>query len=61
LAQVPTPDQTKLDGKSIDLPLDIEMTIESGKDIRRAAQGTLLGSEITPVFHGPPKSMVQGN
>jgi hypothetical protein len=61
LAQVPKPDQTRLDGKSIDLPLDVEMTIESGKDTRRVDQGALLPGELNPVLHGPPKSMVQGN
>jgi hypothetical protein len=60
LAQVPKPDQTKLEGNAIDLPLDVEMTIERGKDARRGEQGALLGSEITPVLHGPPGSMVQG-
>jgi hypothetical protein len=60
LAQVPKPDQTRLEGKAIDLPLDVEMTIERGKDARSGNQGALLGSEITPVLHGPPGSMVQG-
>jgi hypothetical protein len=60
LAQVPKPDQTKLDGKSIDLPLDLEMTIESGKATRAADQGALLPGEIIPVLHGPPGSQVPG-
>lgn len=49
LAQVPKPDPAKLDSKSIDLPLDVEMTIEPGKDAKRVgAQGAVLQGEIVP-------------
>lgn len=53
LAQVPKPDQTKLDGKAIDLPLDVDMTMESGKNARRGEQGALLPSDTAPVLYGP--------
>ena len=53
LGQVPKPDQTKLDSKAIDLPLDVEMTIESGKNARRGDQGALLPSDTAPVLVGP--------
>ncbi len=61
LAQVPKPDPTKLEGKAIVLPLDVEMTIERGKDARRGDVGALLPGDITPILHGPPGKMVQGN
>jgi hypothetical protein len=50
LAQVPKPDQTKLDGKAIDLPLDVEMTIESGKGAAHADQGFLNGADLVPLY-----------
>jgi len=53
LAQVPKPDQTKLDGDAIDLPLDVEMTIESGQNAKRDNQGVLLPTDIVPVRYGP--------
>jgi len=46
LAQVPKPDPSRLDHKSIDLPLDVEMTIENGRDARATSTGTLLQGEI---------------
>jgi hypothetical protein len=52
LAQVPKPDQTKLDGRPIDLPLDVEMTIESGKDATHGTQGALLPSDTLPPVSG---------
>jgi TPR repeat protein len=53
LALVPKPDQTKLDGDAIDLPLDVAMTIESGRNAKRDNQGTLLPSDYIPVRYGP--------
>ena len=52
LAVVPKPDQAKLDNKTIELALDVEMTIESGKDPKRGGpQGTILQGEIIPTRH----------
>lgn len=51
LASVPKPDQAKLDNKAIDLPLDVEMTIEPGKDSKRVGnQGAVLQGEIIPAW-----------
>jgi hypothetical protein len=51
LASVPKPDQAKLDSNAIDLPLDVEMTIEPGKDSKRAGnQGAVLQGEIIPAW-----------
>jgi hypothetical protein len=58
LAQVPKPDQTKLDGNAIDLLLDVEMTIESGKNARRGDQGALLPSDTVPVLYGPKGAVI---
>lgn len=46
LAQVPKPDPTKLDNKSVDLPLDVEMTIEMGRDAAAASGSTLQSGEL---------------
>jgi hypothetical protein len=51
LGSVPKPDQAKLDNKAIDLPLDVEMTIEPGKDSKRGGnQGAVLQGEIIPAW-----------
>jgi TPR repeat protein len=50
LAQVPKPDAAKLDTKSIDLPLDIEMTIEVGRDLPRPPGGALLQGDVMHTF-----------
>jgi TPR repeat protein len=51
LASVPKPDPAKLDNKAIDLPLDVEMTIEPGKDSKRAGnQGAVLQGELIPAW-----------
>jgi hypothetical protein len=52
LAAVPKPDQARLDSKTIELALDVDMTIESGKDAKRdGPQGALLQGEITNTWH----------
>jgi hypothetical protein len=51
LGTVPRPDVSKLDTKAIDLPLDVTMTIESGKDAKRGGnQGAVLQGEIVPAW-----------
>lgn len=51
LASVPKPDPARLDNKAIDLPLDVELTIEPGKDSKRDGnQGALLQGEILPTW-----------
>jgi hypothetical protein len=49
---VPKPDQIKLDGRPIDLQLDFEMTIESGKDAAHGTQGALQPSDTVPPVSG---------
>ena len=52
LAAVPKPDQTRLDNRTIELALDVEMSIESGKDAKRdGPQGALFQGEITNTWH----------
>jgi len=52
LAVVPKPDQARLDNKTIELALDVEMTIESGKDAKGdGSQGAVLQGEITRAWH----------
>jgi hypothetical protein len=47
LGLVPKPDQARLDNKAIELALDVDMTIESGKDAKRGGnQGAVLQGEI---------------
>lgn len=53
LARVPKPDQTRLDGQAIDLPLDVETTIERGKNGGRGDRGALRPSDTAPVLYGP--------
>jgi len=51
LGTVPRPDVSKLDSQAIDLPLDVEMSIESGKDDKRSgAHGAVLQGEIIPAW-----------
>ncbi len=51
LASVPKPDPAKLDNKAIDLALDVEMSIEPGKDSKRAGpQGAVLQGDIIPAW-----------
>jgi hypothetical protein len=51
LGTVPRPDVSKLDTKAIDLPLDVTMTIESGKDAKRGGnQGAVMQGEIIPAW-----------
>jgi hypothetical protein len=55
LGVVPRPDVSKLDSKTIDLPLDVEMTIETGKDARRAgSQSAVLQGEMIPAWRPVP-------
>jgi hypothetical protein len=54
LGTVPRPDVSKLDSQVIELPLDVEMTIESGKDDKRSgAHGAVLQGEIIPAWRNP--------
>jgi hypothetical protein len=51
LGLAPKPDQARLDNKTIELALDVEMTIESGKDAKReGSQGAVLQGEIIPAW-----------
>jgi hypothetical protein len=44
---VPKPDATRLDNKSVDLPLDVEMTVERGRDAHpSSASSAILGGEV---------------
>jgi hypothetical protein len=44
---VPKPDPARLDNKSVELPLDVEMTIERGRDARASSPSSaILGGEI---------------
>jgi TPR repeat protein len=46
MAEVPKPDRARLDGKAIELPLDMDMSIEQGRDSPQAQQGSILGGEM---------------
>jgi TPR repeat protein len=55
LGLVPRPDVSKLDSKTIDLALDVEMTIENGKDAKRSgSQGAVLQGEFIPAWRPVP-------
>jgi hypothetical protein len=44
---VPKPDPSRLESKAVDLPLDLEMTIEAGRDPTPGPQSTIYTGEIT--------------
>jgi hypothetical protein len=50
LAAVPKPDATRLDKQSVELPLDVDMTLEAGRDAARRSgvqmEGTLLQGDL---------------
>ena len=48
LTSVPKPDPARLDNKSIDLPVDVEMTVEKGKESAVKAKSGVLQGEIIP-------------
>jgi hypothetical protein len=54
MTTVPKPDMTRLDSKAVDLPIDLEMTIEMGRDSTAVPQGRLLGGDVVPI-NGTPR------
>jgi len=50
LAAVPKPDATRLDNRSVEFPLDVDMTLEAGRDAARRGgvqmAGTLLQGDV---------------
>jgi hypothetical protein len=52
LGRVPRPDQARLDNKALEIALDVDMTIESGKDAKRDGnRGAVLQGEIILTRH----------
>jgi hypothetical protein len=52
LAVVPKPDQARLDNKTIELALDVDMTIERGKDVKSdGSRGAVQAGEMTRASH----------
>jgi hypothetical protein len=49
LALVPKPDASRLDVQSIELPLDVDMTLEVGHDSNRRGNDTLLYGDIKKI------------
>jgi TPR repeat protein len=50
IAEVPKPDAARLDSKAIDLTLDLDMSIEQGRDSQQS-QGAILGGEVVRTGH----------